>query len=93
MAEPSRARRSVKHLVFVLFGAFVTLGYRNLWPLATFTLTPIDPDGTHLLWAEIFLLTFATIIVPLSVPRQYIPYDPKVRPFCFVIIATISDYT
>ncbi|TCD68817.1 hypothetical protein EIP91_009684 [Steccherinum ochraceum] len=77
MSEPARARRSVKHLIFVLLGAFVTLGYRNLWPLATFTFSPIDPDGTPLLWAEIAVLTFATIIVPLFVPRQYVPYDPK----------------
>ncbi|TCD68834.1 hypothetical protein EIP91_009701 [Steccherinum ochraceum] len=77
MTEPARARRSVRHLIFVLFGAFFTLGYRNLWPLATFTLSPIDPDGTPLVWAEIAVLTFATILVPLLVPRQYIPYDPK----------------
>ncbi|TCD66627.1 hypothetical protein EIP91_001094 [Steccherinum ochraceum] len=77
MTAPARAQSSVKHLIFVLFGAFATMGYRNLWPLATFTLSPIDLDGTALLWAEIGVLAFATVLVPLFVPRQYIPYDPK----------------
>ena len=77
-AEASRARRSIRHLCFILTAVVFTLGYRDLWPLATFTLSPIDADGTPLLWIEVGVLTFAAVIVPLLVPRQYIPHDPKV---------------
>ena len=52
--------------------------YRDLWPLATFTLRPLDEAMGPLLWAEFFVLTIAGVIVPLLVPRQYVPVDIKV---------------
>ena len=52
--------------------------YRDLWPLATFTLTPLDGAEGPLIWVKVGLLTLIGVIIPLFVPRQYVPFDPKV---------------
>ncbi|KAH8086646.1 hypothetical protein BXZ70DRAFT_549376 [Cristinia sonorae] len=75
--SPARARRSVKHICFLLGAVWLTLVYRDFWPLATFTMKPLDTDGTPFIWVELAGLTFAALFIPLTVPRQYIPYDPK----------------
>jgi hypothetical protein len=62
-----------------LLGTFSVYAYRNIWPLLTFTLSPADSYEGALLWVKIGLLAFAAIAVPLLVPRQYIPIDPKVQ--------------
>ncbi|KAI0068093.1 P-loop containing nucleoside triphosphate hydrolase protein, partial [Artomyces pyxidatus] len=64
------------HLNVVLLTIFAVLAYRDLWPLATFTLSPADGEGA-LLWVKIALLGFASIVIPLTMPRKYIPYDPQ----------------
>ena len=51
--------------------------YRDVWPLATFTLRPADGGEGGILWAKYSLLTIAGVAIPLLVPRQYTPADPK----------------
>ncbi|KAI9444468.1 hypothetical protein H4582DRAFT_1805817 [Lactarius indigo] len=74
-----RVRASVAsfHLSSLLLGTFSIYAYRNIWPLLTFTLSPVDGSEGPLLWVRIGLLAFAAIVIPLLVPRQYIPIDPK----------------
>ncbi|KAH8977506.1 hypothetical protein EDB92DRAFT_772241 [Lactarius akahatsu] len=74
-----RVRASVAsfHLSLLLLGAFSVYAYRNVWPLLTFTLSPVDAWEGALLWVRIGLLAFAAIVIPLLVPYQYIPIDPK----------------
>ncbi|KAH9166805.1 hypothetical protein EDB89DRAFT_2245995 [Lactarius sanguifluus] len=74
-----RIRASVAsfHLSFLLLGTFSVYAYRNIWPLLTFTLSPVDACEGALLWIRIGLLAFAAIVIPLLVPYQYIPIDPK----------------
>ena len=76
-----RVRASITsfHLSSLLLGTFSVYAYRDIWPLLTFTLSPADAYEGVLLWIKIGLLAFAAIVVPLLVPRQYIPIDPKVR--------------
>jgi hypothetical protein len=76
-----RVRASITsfHLTSLLLGTFSVYAYRNIWPLLTFTLSPADSYEGALLWVKIGLLAFAAIAVPLLVPRQYIPIDPKVQ--------------
>ena len=69
-----------RHAVAVLFLSWVVYAYRDLWPLATFTLRPADASEGTLLWAKVGVLTLAAVAVPLLVPRQYVPVDPKVCP-------------
>ncbi|KAH9166806.1 hypothetical protein EDB89DRAFT_2115743 [Lactarius sanguifluus] len=74
-----RVRASVAsfHLSSLLLGTFSVYAYRNIWPLLTFTLSPVDTREGPLLWVRIGLLAFAAIVIPLLVPYQYIPIDPK----------------
>ena len=69
-----------RHANSVLFVAFAVYAYRDLWPLATFNLQPADLADGPVLWAKIALLTFTAVVIPLFIPRQYVPVDPKV---CF----------
>ncbi|TBU53541.1 hypothetical protein BD310DRAFT_937787 [Dichomitus squalens] len=71
------SRLVTRHLVTVLLVTWIVYVYRDLWPLATFTLQPADASEGSLLWAKVGVLTFAAVIIPLVVPRQYIPVDPK----------------
>ena len=69
------------HLVWVLFGTWLIFAYRDLFPLATFTLSPIDVEEGWLLWTKVGILTFVATIIPIIIPTQYVPFDPKVW-FC-----------
>ena len=67
------------HLVWVLFGTWIVFAYRNIYPLGTFTLEPLDLHEGWCLWAKLPVLTFAAVVIPSFVPTQYVPFDPKVR--------------
>ncbi|KDQ56808.1 hypothetical protein JAAARDRAFT_36283 [Jaapia argillacea MUCL 33604] len=66
-----------RHVVLLLLGIFGVYAYRDLWPLTTFTLSPMDSKEGWLLWTKIGVLSFVGIFIPLAIPRQYVPYDPK----------------
>ncbi|KAH8986103.1 hypothetical protein EDB92DRAFT_1949382 [Lactarius akahatsu] len=78
-AQRVRASVASFHLSSLLLGTFSVYAYRNIWPLLTFTLSPVDAWEGALLWVRIGLLAFAAIVIPLLVPYQYIPIDPKAR--------------
>ncbi|KAH9912641.1 uncharacterized protein B0H18DRAFT_889646 [Fomitopsis serialis] len=71
------AKLATHHLALVLAFTWVVFVYRDIWPLATYTLQPIDGAEGALLWGMFALLTVAGVVVPLLVPRQYTPADPK----------------
>ncbi|KAH9019331.1 hypothetical protein EDB83DRAFT_2528201 [Lactarius deliciosus] len=58
-----RVRASVAslHLSSLLLGTFSVYAYRDIWPLLTFTLSPVDAWEGALLWVRIGLLAFAAI--------------------------------
>ncbi|CAE6498063.1 unnamed protein product, partial [Rhizoctonia solani] len=66
-----------KHLVVLLLVAFVVYAWRDLIPFATYDLHPADSAGGWLTWSRIGVLAFASVVVPLCMPRLYIPIDPK----------------
>ena len=88
----ARSRAAVRHLALVMVTAWGVFAYRDLWPLATFTLTPLDRAEGWLLWTKVGFLTFAGVVVPLLIPRQYIPVDPSVCPKTFCIEAILTCY-
>ncbi|KAF7365323.1 hypothetical protein MVEN_00404300 [Mycena venus] len=61
-------------ILLVSFGSYV---FRDLLPLATFTLVPQDLAQGRLLWAKILVLAVAAVVIPLSTPRSYVPMDPE----------------
>jgi len=76
-ARPSYSRLITRHLIGLLLVTFSVYVYRDLLPLATFTLHPKDQGEGWILWAKIITLTGTAVVIPLSIPRQYIPFDPK----------------
>ncbi|KAH9921469.1 uncharacterized protein B0H18DRAFT_1188953 [Fomitopsis serialis] len=71
------AKLATHHLALVLAFTWIVFVYRDVWPLATYTLQPIDGAEGALLWGKFALLTVAGVVVPLLVPRQYTPADPR----------------
>ncbi|KAF8885695.1 multidrug resistance-associated ABC transporter [Gymnopilus junonius] len=71
------SRTLTRHFNFVLLIALGVYLYRDVWPLATYTKQPMDTSEGRLLWAKLSILTFTAVIIPLFIPRQYIPVDPK----------------
>ncbi|KAJ6498923.1 P-loop containing nucleoside triphosphate hydrolase protein [Mycena sanguinolenta] len=66
-----------KHLNTVLFCTFGVYFYRDVFPLATFSLVPRDIKEGGLLWTKVIILCAVSCVVPLAIPRQYTPVDPK----------------
>ena len=66
------------HNNLVLFVAFIVYVHRDIWPLAMCTEKPIDDSEDKLLWTKVTVLFGTAVVIPLLVPRQYVPVDPKV---------------
>ena len=77
---PRIANVANTHLVWVLLGTWIVYVYRDVYPLGTFTLKPLDLHEGWLMWAKFGVLTFAALTVPSFIPTQYVPFDPKVCP-------------
>ena len=75
-----------RHNNFVLFIALVVYVYRDIWPLATYTENPVDGSEGALLWAKLVVLFTTAVIIPLVIPRQYVPVDPKVNTASTMVI-------
>lgn len=65
--------------ISIFFSALCVYVYRDVWPLATFNNVPLDLGEGQLLWVKIGMMALISLIIPLSVPRKYIPYDSEVR--------------
>ncbi|KAF9500349.1 P-loop containing nucleoside triphosphate hydrolase protein [Pleurotus eryngii] len=70
------------HLNCLLLGTFVVYCIRDLYPLCTYQLplldapTSRDPILVYLLWTTVSVLFVAAIVIPLGMPRAYIPINP-----------------
>ncbi|KAG9104015.1 hypothetical protein FRC06_006095 [Ceratobasidium sp. 370] len=65
------------HLIILLLAAFGVFTWRDLLPFATFSLHPADSAGGWLTWTRIGILGFAAVVVPLCIPRPYVPLNPR----------------
>ncbi|KAK0478556.1 hypothetical protein IW261DRAFT_1551827 [Armillaria novae-zelandiae] len=73
----SRCSRVVaRHFNVVLLATFGVYFYRDLFPLLTYTLPMQDPESS-ILWAKVVLLGVVAVLVPLIMPRAYIPVNTK----------------
>ena len=75
--RPRLRRLATNHLVLLLLVAWGVYIWRDIWPLATFHLEPLDPQ-TWVTWTSISLLSVVGVLVPLFIPHQYVPVDPGV---------------
>ncbi|EKM58631.1 uncharacterized protein PHACADRAFT_90147 [Phanerochaete carnosa HHB-10118-sp] len=64
------------HSTFVLLATWSVYVYRDVWPLATYYLAPADQQSV-LFWLNFAVLTIAAVVVPLTTPRKYVPYNPQ----------------
>ena len=66
------------HLTLVLLAIAAPYAYRDIWPLTTTTLRPLDEDEGKILWAKVALAIFVSLVEPIFEPYPYVPVDPKV---------------
>ncbi|KAK7681762.1 hypothetical protein QCA50_015109 [Cerrena zonata] len=71
------SRIATHHLNVVVLIPLAVYGYRDLWPLVTYDLSPADGVEGETLWYKIACMIFAAVLLPLFAPRQYIPIDPE----------------
>ncbi|KAH8104855.1 hypothetical protein BXZ70DRAFT_1049038 [Cristinia sonorae] len=77
ITSSAHARIAIRHLCCTLLVAWLTFAYRDLYPLITYDLEPLDGEDGYVLWVYIGIQTAAAILVPLFVPRTYSPLDPE----------------
>lgn len=63
----------------ILLSVLGVYTYRDVWPLATYTLQPADKEEGNTIWVKIAVLTVTGVIIPLLMPHPYVPVDPKAR--------------
>ncbi|KAJ3985397.1 hypothetical protein F5890DRAFT_1510435 [Lentinula detonsa] len=76
-AKSKWSKLVIRHLNIVLLAALCVYLYRDVYPLITFTLEPKDLSEGGILWAKIGLLTILGVVIPLAIPRPYVPVDIK----------------
>ena len=70
-----------RHNVGVLLVALAVYLYRDVWPLATYTLAPLDASEGSLLWAKLGVLSLTAVFILLFILCVYKLVDPRVS-FC-----------
>ncbi|KAG8704615.1 hypothetical protein FRC11_009743, partial [Ceratobasidium sp. 423] len=65
------------HLVTLLLVEFAIQAWNYLVPFALSGQNPAELSHGWLTWLHVGLLGFAAVVVPLCIPRLYIPLDPK----------------
>ncbi|KAJ7931122.1 hypothetical protein B0H13DRAFT_2228071 [Mycena leptocephala] len=83
---------AVKHLNTLLLSTSAVYFYRDVFPLATNELVPLDLAEGRVLWVKIMTLFTVSGIIPLLIPRQYIPVDPKSPHLKFDQLPPLCDY-
>ncbi|TFK46964.1 multidrug resistance-associated ABC transporter [Heliocybe sulcata] len=76
-AKPRWASVANFHMVLILLFTAGVYTYRDLFPLATFTLDPMDLHDGWLLWVKLALVFLSGVVIPLVIPCRYVPFDPK----------------
>lgn len=76
---PAPASRAISyHPTLVVSSIIGVYLYRDVWPLITFTLFPLDSAEGALLWTKLALAVLSGVVLPLIEPYPYIPVDPSV---------------
>ncbi|KAJ6612668.1 multidrug resistance-associated ABC transporter [Mycena sp. CBHHK59/15] len=65
------------HLNYILAVAAGVYFYRDIFPFATYTWPVQDAAEGPIFHAKLIALGLAGVIIPLVIPRTYIPVDPK----------------
>ncbi|KAF9483592.1 multidrug resistance-associated ABC transporter [Pholiota conissans] len=68
---------TTRYNIVILLSTFSVYLYRDVWPLATYDKHPADSEEGSVLIAKIIILAFVAIVIPMFIPRRYVPVDPK----------------
>ncbi|KAJ4482142.1 P-loop containing nucleoside triphosphate hydrolase protein [Lentinula aciculospora] len=63
------------HLEVVLLTSLAICGFNNVWSVAENA--PKTCESNAQFWIKVIALLFGAVLLPLLVPRQYVPVDPK----------------
>ncbi|KIP07615.1 hypothetical protein PHLGIDRAFT_413728 [Phlebiopsis gigantea 11061_1 CR5-6] len=78
LALPAQTSRvGSPYLTIITLAIFAFYAYRDIWPLMTYTLRPIDEMEGSLLWVKVTLSTWAGLLEPLLEPYPFIPVHPE----------------
>ncbi|THU91650.1 ATP-binding cassette transporter [Dendrothele bispora CBS 962.96] len=66
------------HCELLLLIILAVCVYRDLYPLSTYTKIPQDLCEGWLLWVKVSALVLASVVVPLTTPRDHRPVDPNI---------------
>ncbi|KAF8969860.1 hypothetical protein BDZ97DRAFT_1902271 [Flammula alnicola] len=72
-----KSRLATAYNIVTLLSVLGVYMYRDLYPLATYSLQPADRGEGEILWAKISVLTLVAVFIPLFTPRRYVPAEPK----------------
>ena len=72
------ARIFIPHLNAVLLAFCGVYAYRDVVPLILINGAPSDKAEGPLLWVKIGVLVLGGIVIPLAIPKRYVPVDPEV---------------
>ncbi|KAF9021407.1 P-loop containing nucleoside triphosphate hydrolase protein [Hymenopellis radicata] len=73
--KPDLRQLYVRHINIILVVTFAIYAYRDLVPLTTYTHLPQDIGEGRLLWAKVAVLAITGLVIPLFIPREYVPVD------------------
>ncbi|KDR83052.1 hypothetical protein GALMADRAFT_57306 [Galerina marginata CBS 339.88] len=79
LASRSRYVSVARHNITILLLTLGVYAYRDIWPLATYTLEPADKVEGKILWIKIAILAVIGILIPLFSPHAYVP-NPMPNP-------------
>ncbi|KAF8513392.1 hypothetical protein JB92DRAFT_3116459 [Gautieria morchelliformis] len=64
------------HMTVIMLAVAAVYARRDLYPLATYILKPVDGAQGWLLWSRLGVASLVGIVIPLVIPRIYTPVDP-----------------
>jgi hypothetical protein len=73
------SRAAAPYATVAVLSLFAVYAYRDVWPLLTFTLRPLDRAEGLIVWAKVTLSALAGVLLPLLEPYVYVPVNPAVR--------------
>jgi hypothetical protein len=82
------------HMTAIMLTVVVVYARRDLYPLVTYVLKPVDGSQGWLLWSRLGIASLLGTFIPLVIPRTYTPVDPLVSvhlSFINTILTLISS--
>ena len=77
-------------MTLIMLAVVAIYTHRDLIPLATYLLKPMDGAQGWLLWSRLGLAFLVGIFIPLAIPRSYTPVDPLVYAYMSLVRVVLT---